>query len=135
MSLIENHEWAKAFLKKDALRKDKVPRIERMPGAWKYANKPVQVKTFSDGMGNGWTMSAVETLRENPAPVRYVVITGAPSWAEYWLGTLCALPKDREMIVVNRPGFSGSRPEECISDIRIQAQALAPLLEPREDGQ
>jgi len=135
MSLIDQHEWARAFLKKDGLRKDKEPRIERMPGAWKFANKPVQVKTFSDGAGNGWTVTAVETVRKAPCPVRYVVITGAPSWAEYWLGTLCALPLDREMIVVNRPGFCKSGPEECITDIRIQAAALAPLLEPRFEGQ
>lgn len=136
MSLIDQHEWAKAFLKKDGLlKKDRVPRIERMPGAWKFANKPVQARTFSDGAGNGWTVTAVETIRQASCPVRYVVITGAPSWAEYWLGTLCALGQDREMIVVNRPGFCGSGPEECITDIRIQAAALAPLLEPTTEGQ
>jgi pimeloyl-ACP methyl ester carboxylesterase len=57
-----------------------------------------------------------------------VVITGAPSWAEYWAETLAALPQDREMIVVNRPGYAGSEPLHPVTDIRVQAQALAPVL-------
>lgn len=125
MSLIDQHEWAKGLFK----RTDRPTRIERLPGSWKFTTKPIRARTFTDGCGNGWTMTAVETVRETPAPIRYVVITGAPSWAEYWVGTLGALAADREMIVVNRPGFCGSGPEECISDIRVQAQALAPLLD------
>lgn len=42
---------------------------------------------------------------------------------------LAALPADREMMVVNRPGFGGSEPAICVSDIRIQAQALLPALD------
>jgi pimeloyl-ACP methyl ester carboxylesterase len=60
-----------------------------------------------------------------------VVITGAPSWAEYWAPVLAALPSDREMTVVDRPGYGQSEPGECVSDIRLQAAALAPLLETR----
>ena len=33
------------------------------------------------------------------------------------------------MVVVDRPGFAGSEPGHCVLDIRIQARALAPLLE------
>ncbi len=125
MSLIDQHEWAKGFFK----RGERPTRIERLPGSWKFTTKPVRTRTFTDGGGHGWIMTAVETVRETPAPIRYVVITGAPSWAEYWVGTLGALSLNREMIVVNRPGFCGSGPEECVSDIRVQAQALAPLLD------
>jgi pimeloyl-ACP methyl ester carboxylesterase len=42
---------------------------------------------------------------------------------------MAALPQDREMIVVDRPGYGGSQPEGCVPDIRDQASALAPLLD------
>ena len=58
-----------------------------------------------------------------------MVITGAPSWAEYWAETLAELPKDREMIVVDRPGYAGSEPHHPVTDIRVQAEALAPVLQ------
>ncbi len=35
------------------------------------------------------------------------------------------------MIVVDRPGFAASEPEQCVGDIRLQARALAPLLDAR----
>ena len=57
-----------------------------------------------------------------------MVITGAPSWAEYWADTLAALPQDRQMVVVDRPGFAASEPHICVPDIRVQARALEPLL-------
>jgi pimeloyl-ACP methyl ester carboxylesterase len=56
------------------------------------------------------------------------VITGAPSWAEYWAEVLAALPPDREMLVVDRPGYAGSEPLHPVHDIRVQAEALAPVL-------
>jgi pimeloyl-ACP methyl ester carboxylesterase len=39
------------------------------------------------------------------------------------------MPQDREMVVVDRPGFAGSEPAACVPDIRLQAIALSPLLE------
>jgi pimeloyl-ACP methyl ester carboxylesterase len=83
---------------------------------------------FIAGGGHGWRITALETARKTPAAWRIVVITGAPSWAEYWAETLAALPEDREMIVVNRPGYGGSEPLHPVTDIRVQAEALAPLL-------
>jgi pimeloyl-ACP methyl ester carboxylesterase len=62
-------------------------------------------------------------------PWKIVVITGAPSWAEYWAPVLAALPCDREMVVVDRPGFAASEPATCVPDLQLQADALAPLLE------
>jgi pimeloyl-ACP methyl ester carboxylesterase len=41
---------------------------------------------------------------------------------------MAELPADRQMIVVDRPGYGASEPSEPITDIRVQAQALAPLL-------
>lgn len=84
--------------------------------------------TFEAGGGHGWKISALQTVRSKPAPWKYVVVTGAPSWSKYWIPVMAALPQDREMVVVDRPGFGCSEPANCVPDIRMQAQALAPLL-------
>jgi pimeloyl-ACP methyl ester carboxylesterase len=47
---------------------------------------------------------------------------------------LAAVPANRHMVVVDRPGFAMSQPETCVPDIRLQAEALAPLLQ-TEPGQ
>jgi pimeloyl-ACP methyl ester carboxylesterase len=88
----------------------------------------VRRTSFTAGGGHGWRISALETPRETPAPWRIVVVTGAPSWAEYWAETLAELPAEREMIVVDRPGYGASEPLHPVTDIRVQAQALSPLL-------
>lgn len=93
-----------------------------------YPGHLVRRTSFQAGGGHGWRISALETPRAVPAPWRVVVITGAPSWAEYWCETMTALPQDREMIVVDRPGYAGSEPSHPVTDIRVQAQALAPAL-------
>jgi pimeloyl-ACP methyl ester carboxylesterase len=84
--------------------------------------------TFTAGGGLGWKISALVTPRDTPTPLKIVVVPGAPSWAEYWAPVLAALPLDREMVVVDRPGFAASEPATCVPDIRLQAIALAPLL-------
>jgi pimeloyl-ACP methyl ester carboxylesterase len=104
-------------------------RTEHTPTAALYPESLVRRTQFVAGGGLGWRISALQTPREQPAPWKIVVITGAPSWAEYWAPVLAALPADREMVVVNRPGFAASEPFVCVGDIRIQAEALAPALE------
>jgi pimeloyl-ACP methyl ester carboxylesterase len=59
------------------------------------------------------------------------VVTGAPSWGEYWAPVMAALPQNREMVVVDRPGFANSEPLHCVPKITTQAKALLPLLEPQ----
>ena len=103
-------------------------RFEHVPLHICYAEDTVRRVTVQAGGGHGWRISALTTPRDKPAPWKIVVVTGAPSWAEYWAPLLAALPADREMIVVDRPGFAGSEPVEYVGDIRIQAAALAPLL-------
>src|SRR4051812_37600546 len=103
-------------------------RPEPLPTADQFPETVVRRTSFIAGGGHGWRISALETPRETPPPWKIVVITGAPSWAEYWAETLAALPADREMIVVDRPGYAASEPVEPVTDIRIQAEALAPLL-------
>ena len=104
-------------------------RSEHAPTANDYPDTIVRRIQLRAGGGLGWTLSALETPREAPTPWKIVVITGAPSWAEYWAPVLAALPQDRHMVVVDRPGFALSEPQTCVPDIRIQATALAPLLE------
>ena len=104
-------------------------RTEHAPPAQAYAETVVRRTSFRAGGGHGWTISALETPRQTPAPWKIVVITGAPSWAEYWAETLAELPPDREMIVVDRPGYGASEPQQPVQDIRMQAEALAPVLD------
>jgi pimeloyl-ACP methyl ester carboxylesterase len=103
-------------------------RSEHAPTSADYPESVVRRTTFQAGGGHPWAISALETPRSKPAPWKIVVITGAPSWAEYWAETLAELPDNREMIVVDRPGYGLSQPHEPVGDIRVQAQALAPLL-------
>lgn len=103
-------------------------RTEHAPTSADYPDSVIRRTSFTAGGGHGWKISALETPRNEPAPWKIVVITGAPSWAEYWAETMAELPPTREMIVVDRPGYAGSEPAHPVTDIRVQAQALAPLL-------
>jgi pimeloyl-ACP methyl ester carboxylesterase len=103
-------------------------RTEHAPTSESYPDTVVRRTSFLAGGGHGWRISALETPRETPSAWKIVVITGAPSWSEYWAPVMAALPADREMIVVDRPGFAASEPHDHVPDIRVQAQALAPLL-------
>jgi pimeloyl-ACP methyl ester carboxylesterase len=103
-------------------------RTEHAPTSDSYPDSVVRRTSFIAGGGHGWRISALETPRETPPAWKIVVITGAPSWAEYWAETLAALPQDREMVVVDRPGYAASEPLHPVTDIRVQAEALAPVL-------
>ncbi|HVN01818.1 MAG TPA: alpha/beta hydrolase [Caulobacteraceae bacterium] len=104
-------------------------RTEHLPTSQDYPETVMRRVTFAAGGGLGWKISALATVREKAAPLKIVVVPGAPSWAEYWAPVLAALPHDREMIVVDRPGFAASEPATCVPDIRLQALALSPLLQ------
>jgi len=106
-------------------------RAEHRPTHEIYPEHVVRRVSFAAGGGLGWRISALTTPRRRIAPWKIVVITGAPSWAEYWAPAMALLPADREMIVVDRPGYGHSEPAECVGDIRLQAAALEPLLTPR----
>lgn len=104
-------------------------RAEHLPPALEHPESIVRRISYQAGGGHDWKLSALWTPREQPAPWKIVVVTGAPSWAEYWTPVMAALPLDREMLVVDRPGFSHSEPHRCVPDIEVQAEALLPALE------
>ncbi|HEX8233181.1 MAG TPA: alpha/beta hydrolase [Caulobacteraceae bacterium] len=101
---------------------------EHVPTGEEYPEQVVKRVSFEAGGGYGWKLSALWSPRETPAPWKIVVVTGAPSWAEYWAPVIAALPPDREMLVVDRPGFAHSEPFECVPDLHTQAEALLPAL-------
>lgn len=109
-------------------------RAEHAPTAQDYPDSMVRRTSFTAGGGHGWRISAIETPRPEGAAWKIVVITGAPSWAEYWAETLAAAGPDREMIVIDRPGYGQSEPATPVTDISIQAEALSPVLR-AEPGQ
>jgi pimeloyl-ACP methyl ester carboxylesterase len=103
-------------------------RTEHCPTSADYPDTVVRRVSLRAGGGLPWRISALTSPRAKPAPWKIVVITGSPSWAEYWAPAVAALPEDREIIVVDRPGFAGSEPAECVPEIAVQARALAPFL-------
>jgi len=104
-------------------------RTEHRPIHDLYPPHVIRKIAFTAGGGLGWKIAALGTVRPAPAPYKIVVVTGAPSWAEYWAPTLAALPANRDMIVVNRPGYGASAPADGMYDIQTQARALTPLLQ------
>lgn len=82
--------------------------------------------------GHPWKLSALKTPRA--APWKVVVITGTPSWSEFWAPVLAALPDRFTMVVADRPGFALSEPRGVVGSIGEQAQALSALLD-AEPGQ
>lgn len=104
-------------------------RTEHAPTADDYPDHVVRRTAFAAGGGHGWSISALHSPRPKPAPWKIVVITGAPSWAEYWAPAVAELPEHREMVVVDRPGYGASEPYDHVGDIRRQAEALGPLLQ------
>lgn len=103
-------------------------RAEHHPTDVAYPENVLGRVSFEAGGGLGWRISALTTPRTRPAPWKIVVVTGAPSWAEYWAPVMAALPADREMIVVDRPGYGLSEPDQPVPNIQVQALALSPLL-------
>jgi pimeloyl-ACP methyl ester carboxylesterase len=103
-------------------------RYEHAPIAPGIPESLIERFYFDAGGNLGWRLSGLRTPRGAPAPWKIVVITGAPSWAEYWADALADLPQDREMVVIDRPGFAFSEPLAAAPDIAVQARALSPLL-------
>jgi pimeloyl-ACP methyl ester carboxylesterase len=102
---------------------------ERFPTSRDYSAEVMRRAERTAAGPAHWRLSSLETPERANASWRIVVITGTPSWSEYWAPTIARTPERREMIVVDRPGFAQSEPREAVADIATQAEALAPLLD------
>lgn len=102
---------------------------ERFPTSDSYPPGTMERTTFRAGVPEGWRISALKTPDRPDATWKVVVITGTPSWSEFWAPTIAALPHTREMIVADRPGFRDSDPRGAVRDLAKQADALSPMLE------
>jgi pimeloyl-ACP methyl ester carboxylesterase len=105
---------------------------DRFPTSSSYPAGTMERTSFTAGVPEGWRISALRTPARPDASWRIVIITGTPSWSEYWAPTIAALPESREVIVADRPGFRTSEPEDAVRDLAKQADALAPMLETHE---
>ena len=104
---------------------------DRFPTSSSYPAGTMERTTFTAPVPEAWRISALTTPTRTEATWKIVIITGTPSWSEYWAPTIAALPANREMIVADRPGFRTSEPEGAVRDLTKQADALAAMLETR----
>lgn len=105
---------------------------ERYPTSSSYPPGTMERITFTAPVPDQWRISALRTPDRPDATWKVVIITGTPSWSEYWAPTIAGLPSTRELIVADRPGFAESEPVGAVRDLRLQAEALSPMLEARE---
>jgi len=100
----------------------------RFPTSKDFSTDVMMRIAVTAGGKTPWRLSALETPRAKPSAWRIVVITGTPSWSEFWAPVLAKVGPDREMIVADRPGFAESDPRSAVTSIEDQAEALEALL-------
>ncbi len=105
---------------------------ERFPTSGSYPPGTMERFDFTAPVADQWRISALRTPERPDATWKVVIITGTPSWSEYWAPTIAGLPSNRELVVADRPGFAMSEPQEAVRDLATQAEALSPMLEARE---
>ncbi|WP_395644926.1 alpha/beta fold hydrolase [Terricaulis sp.] len=102
---------------------------ERFPTSSSYPPGTMERTTFTAAVAEGWRISALKTPDRPDATWKVVVLTGTPSWSEFWAPAIAQLPHTREMIVADRPGFRDSEPRRAVQDLAKQADALSPMLD------
>jgi pimeloyl-ACP methyl ester carboxylesterase len=101
---------------------------DRFPTSGSYPAGTMERIELTAGVPEAWRLSALATPERDGADWKIVIVTGTPSWSEYWAPVIAALPPNREIIVADRPGFRGSEPEEAVRDLAKQADALSAML-------
>lgn len=104
---------------------------QRFPVSTDYPPGTMERIDFPAGVAEAWRLSALRTPERPEADWKIVIITGTPSWSEYWAPTIAGASADREIIVADRPGFAQSEPRGAVRDLATQADALAPMLDTR----
>lgn len=102
---------------------------DRFPTSKDFTADVMSRKTFVAAGATPWKLSALETPRATAPAWKIVVVTGTPSWSEYWAPVLAKVGADRAMVVADRPGFAMSEPQRAVTDIEAQADALSALLD------
>ncbi len=101
---------------------------KRFPTSKDYPDGMMTRISANSGGTAGWRISALEAGDRN-APWKAVVITGAPSWSEYWAPLLAKAPPGMTIVAPDRPGFAASEPRTAVTDIAKQAEALSVFLQ------
>jgi pimeloyl-ACP methyl ester carboxylesterase len=102
---------------------------KRFPTSKDFPATVMRQTTLAAAGSPAWRLGVLETPNVM-APWRLVIITGTPSWSEYWAPTLAAAPSDLQIVVADRPGFARSEPDNAAGSIAAQAEALSALLVP-----
>ncbi len=102
---------------------------KRFPVSSDYPPGTMERIEFMAGVPEAWRISALRTPERPNADWKIVIVTGTPSWSEYWAPTLAGAPDNWEVIVADRPGFRTSEPEGAVRDLAQQADALSPMLQ------
>jgi len=105
---------------------------DRFPTSSAYPAGTMERIEFTASVPEAWRISALRTPERAEATWRIVIVTGTPSWSEYWAPVIAAMPPNREIIVADRPGFRTSEPEGAVRDLTKQADALAAMLDAPE---
>ncbi|MGE0595931.1 MAG: alpha/beta fold hydrolase [Hyphomonadaceae bacterium] len=104
---------------------------ERFPISTDYPAGTMERIAFDAPVAERWRISALTTPARPNANWKVVIVTGTPSWSEYWAPTIAAAPENREVVVADRPGFAMSEPQVAVGDLMQQAEALSPMLDAR----
>jgi len=100
----------------------------RFPTPRDYPPETMVRVAFTGGGPEAWRLTGLATPPEGEGPL-VLVVTGSPSWADFWAPTLAlASAQNRLLLVPNRPGFASSEPQAAVTDIAKQAQALGGLI-------
>jgi pimeloyl-ACP methyl ester carboxylesterase len=103
--------------------------VNRFPTSRDFTADVMMRVAFAAGGGAPWKLSALETPRPATPAWKIVVVTGTPSWSEFWAPVLAKVGPERAMVVADRPGFAQSEPVRAVTDIGAQADALAAMLD------
>jgi len=71
-------------------------------------------------------------LMKNPDKPRIIYIHGTPGDSEGWNSYLVDPVMNWEAIAIDRPGFGNTTPTQSVPSLKMQGEAIYPLLEERE---
>lgn len=104
---------------------------DRFPTSASYPAGTMERIELAAAVPEAWRLSALATPARDSADWKIVIVTGTPSWSEYWAPVIAALPDNREIVVADRPGFRSSEPDEAVRELGKQADALSAMLAAR----